>query len=103
MKPGPLSHALLAEGYIAVIATFMYYVPKTFLEDVNVALVPMFMLSLLVFSVSLMGYLFFYIPVTLLLEGKRKEAVHEFMRTILYFGVLTATVFAILVALSQIK
>jgi hypothetical protein len=57
------------------------------------------MLSLLVLSVSVMAFLFFYQPVVLLLDGKREEALAFFLRTVGTFAagtILLALVTALL-------
>jgi hypothetical protein len=62
-------------------------------------LFPMIMLSLLVLSVSVMAFLFFYQPVVLLLDGKRDEALAFFLRTVGTFAagtILLALVTALL-------
>jgi Na+-transporting methylmalonyl-CoA/oxaloacetate decarboxylase gamma subunit len=51
-------------------------------------------LSLLVFSVAVMGFLFFYRPAVLLIENKKKEAVDYFFKTLGAFGAITAIVVA---------
>jgi hypothetical protein len=98
MKWNPLYNAFGAAGYIWIVGILMHYVtavnhntPDTFLD-------PIIVLSLLVFSAAAMAFLFFYRPVVLLLENKRKEAVTYFLQTLGIFGVLT-----LLVALTLLK
>jgi hypothetical protein len=43
-----------------------------------------------------MGYLFFYQPVQLFIEGKKKQAVNLFIQTVGVFAVITAVVLALL-------
>jgi hypothetical protein len=54
---------------------------------------PITMIALLVLSVALMAYLFFYQPVLLLLDGKRAEAVKLFLGTVAIFAGITITFF----------
>lgn len=49
-------------------------------------------LSLVVFSAAVMGFLFFYRPVVLLVENKRDEAVFFFLKTLGTFGAITLLV-----------
>lgn len=53
------------------------------------------MLCLLVLSVALMAFLFFYEPVLLLLDDKRPEAVRFFLGTVAIFAGLTAVFLAL--------
>jgi len=57
--------------------------PDTFLA-------PVVFLSLLTLSVAVMAFLFFYQPVMLFIEGKKKEAVNFFVKTVGIFAILTA-------------
>jgi len=43
-----------------------------------------------------MAFLFFYQPLLLLIEGKKKEAVTLFMKTVGVFAVITAVALALL-------
>jgi len=90
MKWTPVLNASAAAFYIVAIMLFMQYMesirrdtPDTLLDGVG-------MLSLLVFSASVMAYLFFYQPLVLLLEHKKKEAASYFLATLGMFGALTA-------------
>ena len=51
---------------------------------------PVVFLSLLTLSVAVMAFLFFYQPVMLFIEGKKKEAVNFFVKTVGIFAVMTA-------------
>jgi hypothetical protein len=46
-------------------------------------------ISLVTFSAAVMGFLFFYRPIMLLIEQKKKEAVIFFLKTLGIFGVVT--------------
>jgi len=89
MTKKPFLNALAATVYISIIASAMYYAPNANIPENNV-MIPIVMLSLLVFSAALMGYLFFYQPVRLLTEGKQKEATKFFLSTIVIFALITA-------------
>ncbi|MEK7646842.1 MAG: hypothetical protein AAB378_00520 [Patescibacteria group bacterium] len=58
--------------YIVAIASFLFYVPKFFGENkADTVLVPIVMLSLLVFSAALVGVLIFGRPILWYLDGKK--------------------------------
>ncbi len=98
MTGNPLINAGAAALYIAGIVTFIFYVlPQG--PDPDTIVMPLTMLSLLVLSVSVMAYLFFYKPVTLYVEGKKEEAVKFFLHTIGYFAGFVALFFIIELAL----
>ena len=97
----PLRNALLAELYIMVIASGMFYASHIF-GDSESAIIPIAMLSLFVLSASLMGYLFCYAPAALYFEGKKEEAVQFFLSTVFYFAGITLGVFALLFFVSNI-
>ncbi len=89
MKWNPVLNAVAAALYISAIALFMQFIeslrhdtPDTFLDGVGV-------ISLLVLSVAVMAFLFFYQPVALLIENRRAEAVSYFLKTLGVFAVLT--------------
>jgi hypothetical protein len=91
----PFLNAVLAEGYICLVASVMFY-GQPFVGDEDAVIMPIAMLSLLVLSASIMGYLFFYGPITLFLDGKREEAVHFFLKTVGSFAVMTFVVFSVM-------
>ncbi len=94
-----VTRALGAVAYIAAVAFFLYY-GKGFIGPDDSVLNPMAMLSLLVLSVAVMAYLFFFEPVKLLLDGKRNEAATLFVRTLAVFAFVTVLLFAALLAFS---
>ncbi|OGM09121.1 hypothetical protein A2Z67_05950 [Candidatus Woesebacteria bacterium RBG_13_36_22] len=50
---------------------------------------PITFLSVLTLSVAVMAFLFFYQPLQLFIEGKRKEAVNLFVKTVGIFAAFT--------------
>ena len=86
---------ILAAGYIAFIGTLMNWVTHIAHPPQDNIFMPMSVLALLVLSVAVMAYLFFYQPVLLLLEGKRPEAVRLFFSTVIIFAVIVV-IFVIL-------
>lgn len=97
MTPNPLYNALLASGYIVLIVTIMtFFVDKAGPE--RGILVPLTILSLFVLSAAVMGFIFFYHPIQLYLEGKQKEAVNLFLKTVGFFAGITVLLLATLFA-----
>lgn len=99
MTPKPLMQASLAALYIVAIVGVMQGMILFTGEGQDSAFIPVLMLSLLVLSVSVMAYLFFYKPVTLYVEGKKEEAVTFFLQTVGYFAGFVALFFIIELAL----
>ncbi|MDE2020127.1 MAG: hypothetical protein KGJ13_07320 [Patescibacteria group bacterium] len=90
MRWNPLFNAAGAAAYIGGVAALVRFIssfrantPDTFLDS-------MAFLSLLVFSAAVMGFLFFYRPVALMIENQKKEALIYFLKTLGFFGVITA-------------
>ena len=92
MSRNPYANALLAGLYIVFVVLLITYGPAYVRDKPDTILAPMAMLSLLVFSVSLMGYLFFLQPVQMFLEGQKVEAVELFTKTLGAFAVITGIV-----------
>lgn len=89
----PFTHALAAALYIVIIvlgvnATSSVIPGKTIM-------IPMGMLGLLVLSVLIMGYLFFFEPLNLYLEGQKTEAIAFFGKTLGFFACFVAIFFAL--------
>jgi hypothetical protein len=96
MQWNPFVSALSAAAYIWGLGFLFQLLESTRGDTPDTVFAPILMLSLLVFSVALMGFLFFYRPVVLLLENKRNEAASYFLKTLATFGVLTALSAALL-------
>lgn len=90
MTKNPFLNALVAVTYVVGVAGIMYTEPFKALGIPDSAfIVPIIaVLSLLVFSVAFMGFVFFYQPVKFLFEQKHTEAGKLFIQTILWFAVL---------------
>ncbi len=93
MTTNPFYNAILAIAYIVVLVTGINFF-ATSMEGVvqETILLPMGALGILVLSVALMGYLFFYQPLLLILDGKREEGTKLFLKTVGAFAIATALV-----------
>ena len=85
----------MAFGYVLVVASFFQFIPKES-EPVVPALAAATMLSLLVFSVALMGFLFFYTPAKMLVEKQYNAAGVFFIKTAATFAVCFLILLAVL-------
>jgi len=89
-----LINALATAFYIALVASFLFYVPKALNSNItDTVFAPILMLSLLVFSVSVVGLLIFGRPILWYLDGKKKEAFSLLIYTLLIFFGITITAF----------
>lgn len=100
MTKNPFYNALFAIAYIVILITVAFSTSSIFAGKEDTIFIPMGMLSLLVFSVALMAYLFFYQPVLMLIEGKREQAVKLFLHTIGIFAIGTALLLLVSLLLS---
>ena len=102
MTKNPFYNAIAASMYIIVIVFTMNIV---FEMETNTGIAafitPIIMLSLFTLSVAVMGYIFFYQPVLLFLEGEKEKAIKLFLKTIGIFGILTFSLFAIYILLNN--
>lgn len=92
MTKNPYLNALFAGLYIVFIVCLITYGPTFVREKPDTILAPMAMLSLLVLSVAFMGYIFFFQPVLMYMEGQKREAMEFFMKTLLTFAAITSIV-----------
>ncbi len=96
----PFLYALGAALYIVCIVLTVSYV-GSHLEGENL-LMPMTMLSLLVFSVALMGFLFLSQPILLFIEGNKKGSVKFFLQTLVFFAGFVALFSGLMFIFSKI-
>ena len=93
MTKNPFYNAGIAVLYIIFIISAISIGSKLAGKAEANFLVPIGMLSLLVLSAAFMAYTFFYQPIIMFLDGKRKEAVRLFWYTIAIFAGITFVVF----------
>lgn len=98
MSRNPIINALGAASYIAIIVSVINFISQTQRNKPDTVFAPVVFLSLLTLSVTVMAYLFFYQPLQLFIDGKKKEAVNLFIRTVGVFAIFTAVVLTLLLA-----
>ena len=96
MTKNPLINALSASAYITIIVTIMTFVTKPLQNKPDTFAAPVIFLSVLSLSVLTMAFLFLYQPVLLFIDGKKKEAVNLFIKTVGIFAVITAIALVLL-------
>ncbi len=92
MTKNPFINALGASSYIGLVVLVINLLSVTHKDTPDTAFAPVVFLSLLTLSVVMMAYLFFYQPLLLFVEGKKKEGVDLFAKTVGYFALFTASV-----------
>ena len=93
MTTNPFYNALFAIAYIISLVSLVIQGPRLLELPEQSIFYPILALSVLVLSVALMAFLFFYQPILLLLEGKRDAGITLFLRTV---GVFAASIVLIL-------
>jgi hypothetical protein len=76
-----LIHALLASLYIFLVSLLLQNGETIFESEKNL-FIPVFMLSLLTFSVAFMGVLIFGRPIKLYLDNHKKESINFLIATL---------------------
>mgnify|MGYP001491981020 CR=1 FL=1 len=103
MNKNPYLNALFALIYIVVIVLGITLVTETSINTgVGQYIVPIIMISLLTLSAAFMGYIFFFEPVKLYLDGKKKEAVSFFLKTIVTFAILITILFFVNIFVTKV-
>jgi len=90
MSKNPLINALSAVAYIFLGVVIMTFGTKPLSNKPDTFFAPVVFLSLLTLSVAVMAFLFFYAPLQLFIDGKKKEALDLFVKTVAIFAVFTA-------------
>lgn len=96
MSKNPLINALGASAYIILVVTVMTIVTQPLQNKPDTFFAPIVLLFVLTLSVAVMAYLFFYQPLLLIIDGKKKAAVNLFVKTVGIFAVMTAVVLTLL-------
>lgn len=98
MTKNPFYNAFAAAGYIILVVLGINSMSRFAPED-NI-LMPMAALSLLVLSVCVMGFVFFFEPFRMYFDGKRAEALALFGKTVAIFALCSLAIFLASLALS---
>ena len=94
MNKHPLYNAGAAFLYIVAVVSFIRMVGILAGDKPdNTFLAPIGALSLLVLSVSMMAYVFFSTPLTLLLKGEDKAGIRYLLHTVGYFALFVIAAF----------
>lgn len=96
MSKNPFINALGASAYIFIVVSVMNFVTQPSRNKPDTFFAPITVLFVLTLSVAVMAYLFFYQPLLLFIEGKKKQAVDLFVKTVGIFAVITAIVLILL-------
>jgi hypothetical protein len=96
MSKNPIINAVSAAGYIGLVVSVINLLSLTNSNKPDTAFAPVVFLSLLTLSVTVMAFLFFYQPLLLFIEGKKKEALNLFIKTVGVFAAFTAMVLTLL-------
>jgi hypothetical protein len=96
MSKNPIVNALSASVYIILVVSVMTFVTQPLKNKPDTFFAPITFLSVLTLSVAVMAFLFFYQPLQLFIEGKKKEAVNLFAKTVGIFAAFTAVVLILL-------
>lgn len=96
MTKNPFLNALSASGYIVIVVSVMTFLSQTQKNKPDTFLAPILALSLLTLSVAVMAYVFFYQPLQLFLDGKKKQAINLFLQTVAVFAGITLLIFILL-------
>lgn len=95
MTKNPFINAIAAALYIVGVASVMFYGTEHTRQTDSV-IVPIVVLSLFTLSAAVMGYIFCFQPLQLFLDGKKKDAIDIFLKTVAAFGGITAVILALL-------
>ena len=96
MSKNPFINALSASVYIFSVVAVMNFVTQPLRDKPDTFFAPITVLFMLTLSVAVMAFLFFYQPLMLFIEGKKKEAVNLFVKTVGIFAVFTVAVLILL-------
>lgn len=89
MRANPYLNALIASSYIWGIGLLLSHIARLHHDTPDTTMGSVTAISLVVCSVALMAFLFFYRPVALLIQGKQLEAAAFFLKTLGTFAALT--------------
>jgi hypothetical protein len=97
MTKNPFINAAAALAYIVLVVLIINYLSRHTGPD-NKILAPITFLSLLTLSAATMGYIFFFEPVRMYLDGHKKAGMTLFVQTLAVFGVITILILVLLLS-----
>lgn len=97
MSKNPIFNALGAACYIGFVVTLLNFVSKTQSNKPDTTFALVAFLSLLTLSAVVMSFLFFYQPLLLFIDGKKKEAINLFLKTVGIFAIFTSIIWTLLI------
>lgn len=96
MSKNPVVNALSASVYIILVVSVMTVVTQPLKNKPDTFFAPITVLFVFTLSAAVMVVLFFYQPLMLFIEGKKKDAVNLFVKTVGIFAAFTAIVLVLL-------
>src|SRR5258708_3113376 len=96
MTKNPIINALCTSDYIYLVVTFLKFLQDLLIIRSDTFFVPITPLFVVTLSVTVMAFMFFYQPLQLFIEGKKKQALNLFIRTVGIFAVITTVVVILL-------
>lgn len=96
MTKNPVVNALSASAYIFLVVSVMTVVTQPLKNKPDTFFAPITVLFVFTLSAAVMVVLFFYQPLMLFIEGKKKDSVNLFVKTVGIFAAFTAIVLALL-------
>lgn len=96
MTKNPIINALGASAYIFLVVCVMNFVTQPLKNRPDTFFAPIIALFVLTLSVAIMAYMFFYQPVILFIDGKKKQSVNLFVKTVAIFAGITLIVLILL-------
>jgi len=98
MSKNPIINAFGASAYIILVVSVMTFMSQTLKNKPDTFFAPIVFLSVLTLSVVMMAFLFFYQPLQLFIDGKKKEAVNLFVKTVCFFAAFTVVVLILFIS-----
>ena len=96
MSKKAIINALGASVYILLVVSVMNFVTQHLKDKPDTFFAPVMVLFVLTLSVAVMAYLFFYQPLILFIDGKKKEAISLFVKTVGIFASITLIILTLL-------
>lgn len=88
MTKNPLVNGVSASLYIFLVVALMTWGEKVIPRE-DTFMAPIVFLSLFTLSAAVMGYVFCFQPATLYFDGKKKQAIQLFLKTLIVFATIT--------------